>query len=146
MCAKRRDSNKDLDAIFEGLLNSIEETPSMEIADELRSADVDVDAIAGDVKQALLAGVKRFEQRNLIAAREKYKSRMQEPKKYVLPSTPVGRRDQFFALLAMQPQMKTILTVQHRDFSTLTDADIESALEELGELGFFDKPGSGDPK
>lgn len=143
MCAERRDSKKDLDAIFEGLLNSIQEASPEEIAEELRSAGVDVDAIAGDVKDALLAGVRRFEQRKLTAAREQYKSRMQAPKKYVLPATAADRRDQFLAILAARPQMKRMLTVQHRDFSNLTDADIESALEELGELGFFDEPESG---
>ncbi len=95
--------------------------------------------MAQEVKSSLLAGIKRFEQRKLQAAREAYKTRTgAQRKQFALPSTPEGRREQLLAILASKPQMQAMLTVQHRDFESLTDDDIQSALEELSELGVFD--------
>jgi hypothetical protein len=139
MCSDRRDAKKELDAILEELLNSIEAAPAEEIADELRAVGRDVNSMAAEAKHSLLSGVKRFEQRKLQAAREAYKSRTgAQRKKHALPSTPAGRRDHLLAILAAKPQMQAMLTVQHRDFESLTDDDVKSALEELGELGVFE--------
>jgi hypothetical protein len=139
MCSDRRDAKKELDAILENLLDSIESTPPEEIAEELLAAGQDLDKIAGDVKSSLLAGVKCFEQRKLREARETYKLRTRHPATtYVLPPTPEMRRNQLLGIFGQRPEMQAMVTVQHRDFDSLTDKDIASALQQLAELGLFD--------
>lgn len=138
MCSDRRDAKKELDNILEELLDSIQAASPEEIAEDVRSGGRDIKDIAAAVKGDLLAAVRRFEQRKLRAARAQYESRVgtQRPS-YTLPGTAVERRTQLMAILTAKPEMKRMLTVQHRDFENLTDEDVESALEELGELGLF---------
>lgn len=142
MSNDRRDPRTELDAILEALVDSIETATDEELVEETQASGENLKAVAQEVKSSLLAGIKRFEQRKLNTAREAYKSRTGvQRKQFVLPSTPEGRRGQLLEILVSKPQMQAMLTVQHRDFESLTDDDIQSALEELGELGLFDDEG-----
>ncbi|MBZ5494574.1 MAG: hypothetical protein LAO76_26920 [Acidobacteriia bacterium] len=142
MSNDRRDPRTELDAILEALVDSIETATDEEVIEESQASGENLKAVAQEVKTSLLAGIKRFEQRKLNAARQTYKSRTgAQRKQFVFSPTPEGRRSQFLAILASKPQMQAMLTVQHRDFESLTDDDIQSALEELGELGVFDNEG-----
>jgi hypothetical protein len=139
MCSDRRDAKKELDAILERLLDSIRDAPPEEMAEEALASGQDLREIEDEVKSSLRAGLKRFEQRKLQAAKEAYKLRTeQQPKRYVLPPTAEGRRSQLFGIFNTRPEMKAMLTAQHRNFDNLTDQDVESALEQLAELGLFD--------
>ncbi len=139
MCSDRRNAKKELDAILGNLLDSIENAAPEEIAEDLRATGQDLNKIAGDVKSSLLAGVKHFEQRKLREARQAYKMRTRHPvTKYVLPPTPEARRKQLLGVFTQRPEMRAMVTVQHRDFDSLTDKDIASALQQLAELGLFD--------
>jgi hypothetical protein len=138
MCSDRRDAEKNLDSILEGMLNSIEDASPEDVAQELRANGEDLNAIGAEVKDSLLAAVKRFEQRRLTAAREAYKSRIETQSRYVLPATPKAQREQLLAIMSAKPQMAAMLTAQHRNFENLSDEDIKSALEELAELGVFE--------
>jgi hypothetical protein len=56
-----------------------------------------------------------------------------------LPDTAEERRALLGGLLARHPRMEAALvTVQHREFKELTDADVESCLAQLAELGVLD--------
>jgi hypothetical protein len=138
MCSDRRDVEKDLDGILEGMLDSIEAASPEEIAQELSANGKDLNAIGAEVKESLLAAVKRFEQRKLIAARTAYKAKIGMRSKYLLPPTANAQREKLLAILGAKPQMAAMLTVQHRNFENLSDEDIKSALEELAELGVFE--------
>jgi predicted phosphoribosyltransferase len=43
----------------------------------------------------------------------------------------------FSFVLTQQPQYAELFTAQHREFTQLTDDDIESYLEDLNELGIL---------
>jgi hypothetical protein len=147
MSSDRRDAKKELDAILESLLDAIETAPPEEIAEDLRATGQDISKIADDVKSSLLAGVKHFEQRKLREAREAYKVRTRNPVvKYMLPSTPEARRNQLLGVFTQRPEMRAMLTAQHRDFDSLADKDIASALQQLAELGVFDDTDGNDPQ
>src|SRR5258708_9122927 len=147
MCSDRRDAKRDLDAILESLVDAIAATPAEEIAEEARAGGEDLNAVADEVKGSLLAGVKRFEQRKLQAAREAYRLRAgSQGQRYALPPTPEARRNQLFSILNAKPNQNAILTAQHRNFENLTDQDIQSSLEDLLELGVFDDLDKGTPE
>lgn len=43
------------------------------------------------------------------------------------------------AVMTRSPALQAALTVHHRDFSNLSDADIETALRQLAALGALDE-------
>jgi hypothetical protein len=132
------------------LAESIEAAQPSEIEDDIASLGGDLNAIASDMKGAALAGIKKFQQRRLHQARQRSQenSRRIERRTRRVASSPEARRKQFLSLLRASPDFQAKLTVQHRDFNALTDADIESALEDLDALGAMDDLGEteDDPK
>jgi hypothetical protein len=138
MCSKRRDIKAELDGIFEGLLDSIEHAPAEEVAEDARAAGRDVASMAADAKRAALAGLKRFEQKKLNAARRACQYRADRNLTETLPTTPEDRRNMFHTILASNQELSECLTIQHRNFHSMSDDDISVMLEELCELGFFE--------
>ncbi len=58
---------------------------------------------------------------------------------YNLPRDNSERRTLLNAVLAQKPDLQSLaLTAQHRELKDLTDADIESFLKQLAELGLLD--------
>ncbi len=138
MSNKPRDFKKELHGILDGLADHLESAPGQELVEDVRASGEDPSETASRVKRALLRSVTDFEQRKLRAARQAYEQRlaaMEEKRAYVLPGTAAGRREQLYAVLSMKPEMGQALTTRYRDFSEMTDEDVESALRELAELG-----------
>jgi len=54
-----------------------------------------------------------------------------------LPETSAERRALLQGFVARKPQMREALTLQHRNFESLSDADVESALKQLDALGLL---------
>ena len=121
-----------------------------EIEEDVLSSGEDLDSIAIKMKGAVQAGIKKFQQQRLHKARQRYQenSRNIEQQPRRIASSSEARRVQFFSLLQANPSVQSALTMQHRDLNALTDADIESALEELDALGAIEDLGdlSDEPK
>jgi len=86
--------------------------------------------------------VKDYEQRHLREAQKDYDERIRalRARPYALPRTPEDRRKLFDLVMSRRPEIgAALLTAQHRDFKDLTDADIQSCLEQLGALGVLDE-------
>ena len=121
-----------------------EATPALSEADltqECLDAGEEPAAAAAATRALLLGAAKSYRQRHLRAAAEEYKRRVARVgTRWVdLPETPEARRAMLAALFARNPTMQTAyLTVQHREFKELSDADVESTLVQLAELGVFD--------
>ena len=140
MSDKQRDYRKELEGILDGLAETIEAASPEEILAEAEAAGENPEAIAGHVRETLLSAVKKFEQRKLDAAREACRQRAthSRSKKYYLPDTKEDRRQLLFTVFQNKPRLGEVLTIQHRSFEDLSDEDVQSALEELAELGFLD--------
>jgi len=138
MCSKRRDVRAELDGIFEGLLDSIEHAPPEEVAEDARVAGRDIASMAADAKRAALEGLKRFEQKKLNKARQICKCGAARNLSQTLPMSPEDRRNMFHTILASNQELSECLTLQHRNFHSMSDDDILVMLEELCELGFFE--------
>lgn len=140
-----QDPRHPLDGILEGLSDSIAEDSPAELLEEARASGQDPEAITKEVKNILQAALKRFEQRKLDAAREAYRQHAEGRSgrdERIAPS-PEERKRQLSAILRSNPEIGAVLTTQHREFETLSDEDVESALEDLAELGFLDdSPGA----
>jgi response regulator of citrate/malate metabolism len=143
MSANKPWTSQQAEHVLDEIAASIEAATPSEIEEDFHAANEDLDAIAGNMKSAVLEGIKQFQQRRLHQARQRYQesSRQIERRPRRVASSTDARRVQFFALLQANPGVQSALTIQHRDLNALTDQDIESALEELDALGAIDDLG-----
>src|SRR5262249_50749588 len=116
-----------------------------ELLHEAQAAGRDTKTIADKMRNAAAAVLKEFEQRKLSAARQTWQERSQPAQKPSerIATTPEGRRSQLLTILEANPEIGEAVTTQHRDFRSLSDEDVEGALEDLAELGFLNRqPGT----
>lgn len=128
-----------LKTLFANLAQGVENASPEDIVAEAKAEGQDTEQIASSVRATLFDAVRSFEQRKLHAARHGYRKRSTELKsrRIVLPSTPMER----LALLkraAGNDERVANVTARYRDFKELTDEDVQSALEDLIELGALD--------
>lgn len=125
------------------IASSIETSSPADIEQDAVASGKDVNLMATQTSDALMEGVKKFTQRRLHHARQRYKESLGriEARKRRIASDANSRREQFHAILKAKPGLQSGLTLQHRDLDSLTDSDIESALEELDALGALDDVG-----
>lgn len=87
--------------------------------------------------------MKEYQQAPLREAQRKYEEHLSSmfKKDFHLPKSPEERRNLLDGFLASRPEIgSSLLTGAHREFRDLTDADVESYLKQLLELGAFDSP------
>jgi hypothetical protein len=134
---------EELEALMFALAESVAESSDEEILEEIREQGEDPRAAANRVRNVLFTAAKDYQQRHLHEAQRQHEqnvSAMKE-KTYDLPLSADERRILLDRVFSLQPAMRSaILTAQHRDFKSLTDADIESYLKQLKELGALDDP------
>ena len=128
-----------LETLFANLAQGVENASPEDLLAEAKAEGQDTEQIASNVRATLFNAVRSFEQRKLHAARHGYRKRSTELKsrRIVLPSTPTER----LALLkraAGNDERVAKVTARFRDFKDLTDEDVQSALEDLIELGALD--------
>lgn len=135
---------KELRAVWDAFAESIAESSDEEVLAEAREEGEDPHETAQRVRSALRDAVKSLQQRRLHEAEHQYKRRITEiyERQHRLPATPEQRRELLSLVFSRIPAMQTaVLTAQHREFSSLTDEDIESYLKQLDELGVLDRLG-----
>jgi hypothetical protein len=128
-----------LDTLFANLAQGVRNASPEDLLAEAKAEGQDTEHIASGVRATLLEAVRSFEQRKLHAARHGYRKRSTElrGRRAVLPSTPAAR----LALLmkaARSDERVAKVTARFRDFKDLTDEDVQSALDDLMELGALD--------
>ncbi len=141
---KPRDYDEELRRVMDSTADSIPESPDEDSADK---SGHDQGNDAEEVRKILLDGMKRIRRERLRSAEERYKRRLAEigAKRIALPATREGRREMLRSALGRQRDLKNaVLTLQHRDFSTLTDSDVDSLLRQLFELGVLDESNDSD--
>jgi hypothetical protein len=83
--------------------------------------------------------VKRFKQRALVAAKEEHRQKAAQiaTRRFRLPESVAEKRQLLDAVIAQHQQAGRMLTAQHRDFTEMTDDDVESWLQQFGVLGLL---------
>ncbi len=98
--------------------------------------------IAEGTRKLLFATLDRARKARLSEAESFYHYSVQQlsqPSRS-LPSTPASRREKLAWVLQRRPQMQeAAFTLQHRNFETMTDADVERLLGQLQHLGVLDE-------
>jgi len=142
---------KELRAIMYAMAESVAEAADEEILAEAGEEGNDPGTAAEQIRNMLRNAFKAYQQRKLREAQQQYGHRVaaMREKTYALPATPEKRRALLAVVFARVPEMHAaLLTAQNRDFTSFTDADIESYLKQLHELGVLDSmldPGDAKP-
>jgi hypothetical protein len=129
----------DLEALFDNLAEADEHASPEDLLAEARAEGQNTEQIASNVKKTLLDAVRSFEQRKLHAARTIYRTRSTELRcrRFVLPATAVERRKLLMDASTSNQRVAKV-TARFRDLKGISDEDVQSALEDLMELGAFD--------
>jgi cell division septum initiation protein DivIVA len=142
MAEKPRDYEAELRAIMDALAESVAEAPDSDLLAEAREAGEDTARTAERVRAVLKRAAKDHDQRLLREAKQAYEESVESirTRPYMLPKTPESRRNLFGVVISRKPQLgQALVTAQHREFKDLTDADIQSFLEQLAALGVLDE-------
>lgn len=142
MAEKPRDYEAELLAIMNALAESVAEASDADLLAEAREAGEDPGRTAARVRALLGRAAKEYEQTRLREAQREYEERVRaiRARPYALPKTPEDRKTLFVLVMNRKPAIgAALLTAQHREFKDLTDADIQSCLEQLAALGVLDE-------
>lgn len=132
MPKKKKNENEELDVLMSFLAESVAEMSDDQITEEF----------AGDpepnTKEIFRAAIKECKMESLRTARAQYESASLEMsvRSYNIPQKKSEQRALLAAIFNRRPDLR--LTAQHRDLKDFTDADVESFLKQLAELGLLD--------
>jgi hypothetical protein len=113
-----------------------------DVIDAAASDGVSVADEATRVRELLMAGVVRAKKMRLSQANEAHQKAVSDlgARTSRLPGDPASRRRLLAASLQRRPEMReAVITLQHREFDSFSDADVESALKQLDALGLLDE-------
>ena len=137
---KPKGARERLAALMDALAEQAESMSDQEVLDDAAATGLDADAEANRVRGVLLAAVVHAKKGRLTNALHSHQKTvaMLASRAARLPSAPSDRRALLMRTLEQRPQMKeALVTIQHRDFTTFSDADIESVLKQLDALGLL---------
>jgi hypothetical protein len=134
---KSRDYELELFNVMSAMGDIEFEISDEELLDELRQEGKDIEKEAEHVREVFRMAIKEYRQVPLREAQKKYEEHLSKiaTRDFELPQTASERRTLLSGLLARKPEFGSLLTAQHRDFKDVTDADVESYLRQLIELG-----------
>ncbi len=133
---KRSKEEEQLERLYEQLAESVlslSDSDLLSIYSE--SAEKDAQPVSRLVQQATTAVRKK----KLADAKGAYEQQVaaMRSRHYEIPATAPRRRELLMSAISRQPSVRSVLTAQFRDFKEMSDADVESALKQLFELGLL---------
>jgi hypothetical protein len=134
------ESKDRLAVLFGSLAEQVEEMTDEQILDEAVSAGVDVKAEADRIRGVLLGAVVTAKKARLTEAMAEHRRNVSAltHRSARIPTAPSERRALLMSSLERRPQVKDGITLQHRDFASFSDADVEILLKQLDVLGLLD--------
>jgi hypothetical protein len=139
--SQSKGSDAKLAALMSALADHTESLSDAEVIEDAAAAGVDVNAEAERVRKILSDGMVRAKRARLEQARAAHSvaTRAIQGRATRLPGTAAARRTMLIEFLRRAPEMRgAIVTLQHREFESFSDSDVESALRQLAALGLLD--------
>ena len=131
-----RNYQKELENIVDALEDSLFEMTDEQVLREIEETCHD----SIEVKNILRRAVKNIQQKELNKAQKEYEQQISDftTNKYSIPESFDEQRALIQSLLANNPSIaNSMITAQFRDFSIISDSDLESYLKQLYELGII---------
>ena len=123
-----------VDKVFDAIEQSILSASEADLRADVDEVGQSFAAVAQEIRETFARVQKEQRQIALAAARAGYAQASKRRAPVTLPTTPDARKALLGLALARHPE----LTAQFRDFGGMSDADVESALEDLSDLGKLD--------
>lgn len=137
--ARVKDDGERLHAFANAMADSVEAASDEELLADARSAGVDPNQTKSHVQQLLRGVVKVSKQRRLEQAHAEYEASVAAFRTAAkkIPVLPKEQRALLTHVFQTHPQIRSV-TLQHREFSELTDSDVQSLLAQLEQLGMLE--------
>ncbi len=132
------DTERKLQVLLDSLSEAIASVTDAELLADAKAMEEDVDRISENTRQLLLGCVYQVKRARLEEAEHAHRHSVQRLAKipFALPALPDARRKELGRILHRHPKMQeAALTLQHRNFEAMTDADVERLLSQLHHLG-----------
>ncbi len=137
-----KDDGKRLHALMDALAREEESLSDKAVLEDAAAEGLDAKAEGDRVRSVLLAGLQRAKKERLERAKSAHVQAVSSIHNAAgaLPADPQRRRRLLSRVVTRRPQMRdAIVTLQHREFDSLSDSDVESALRQLQQLGLVDE-------
>lgn len=137
-----------LAVVMDALAEQVESMSEEQVLADAAAEGVDVKAEGDRVRGVLLGAVVRAKKDRLAQAMESHRRNVASlaQRAVRIPRDPSDRRALLMRSLDKKPQMKeAVVTLQHRDFASFSDADVESVLKQLEALGLLDDDSENKP-
>ena len=124
-------------SLCDGLAESVLEMSEDSVLEMVREEGQEPLVAAARVRSVLQAADRECRQRELALAAERHRrtvARLQR-RQYRLPQGHDAQRAWLLSLLRHNPGLGKGLTLQHREFSEISDSEVEGYLKQLVELG-----------
>jgi hypothetical protein len=142
---KLRDASTKLSAIMFALADREATASDKDVLEDAAAEGLSVPDEAARVRNVLMSGVLRAKKARLSRAQEAHQKAVSDlgTRTSRLPLDGSARRRLLAASLQRRPEMRqAVMTLQHREFESFSDSDVESALKQLDALGLLDdEPG-----
>ncbi len=138
------DGGERLDAVMNALAEHAAAASDEDLLNSAAAEGLDVKAEGSQVRDLLLGAVALGKKERLRQAGAAYQQAVVAfgASATRLPNDAAERRALLKRSFKKRPDMNEMLTVQYRDFDSMAEADVESALKQLAALGLLDE---GDP-
>jgi len=141
------DPGDKLHRVLNALAEDLANVSDIELVAEARAAGRDPARSAGELRDLLLGTVKDFKDKRRRAVERAHQASVERlnAARFALPETPAEQRALLAVALERRPDVRE-MTVQHRDFTELSDDDVASLLKQLQHLGVLDDTGGTEKK
>jgi len=132
--------SKEWENLMDILADSLEPLAADAPLEENDGLNAEVVVRGEAVRQLLLGEVSNYRKHLAEEAMRHHAATIAEFLKhpYALPSDASAQRMLLHRVMTEYPHLQSSLTLQHRDFKTLSDSDVESLLRQLAALGVFE--------
>ena len=143
-----KDPRERLRALMESLAEDVAAASDEALLGDAAAERVDAKGEGVRVRAALLAGLQGEKKNRMKLATEAHERAVRALKERTaeLPTDAKSRRELMDRALRQRPQVREALTMQFRDFALLSDADVESVLQQMQHLGALDEDEPGPKK
>jgi hypothetical protein len=138
-------NEEDLMRVMFGLAESIADASSSELLDEAKENNLNLLDEAEEVRGVLRAAGRHHSLQKLRLCRRAYETAVEtlQSQEYNLPTSPKERASLLRAVIQSRPDIEPmVMTVQHRNFSELSDEDVTNFLKQLKALGLLNPTAS----
>jgi hypothetical protein len=137
--ARVKDDGERLHAFANAMADSVEAASDEQVLLDARSAGVDPNQTKSHVQQLFRGVVKASKQRRLEQAQAEYKSSLAAfcAATAQLPAQRAEQRALLIRVFQTHPEIRSV-TLQHREFSEMTDSDVQTLLRQAEQLGLLD--------